>query len=255
MIQLKRLTKCYGQDEVVSDLTLTVLTGEILVVLGGSGSGKTTLLKMINRLVEPTTGTVQINGTDTSTMPPYQLRRQIGYVFQQVGLFPHMTVSENVAVTPSLLGWKPARIRNLVDELLELVELNPIMMRNRKPNELSGGQQQRVGVARALAAGPEVMLLDEPFGALDPLTRGRLQESFKTIQHEIGLTAVFVTHDMIEALMLGNRIAIMQSGKLIQIGTPHELLHQPATEYVEGLMSTPRRQAAIVSQLASESTT
>ncbi len=255
MIQLKRLTKCYGQDEVVSDLTLAVSTGEILVVLGGSGSGKTTILKMINRLVEPTTGTVQINGTDTSTIPPHQLRRQIGYVFQQVGLFPHMTVSENVAVTPSLLGWKPARIRDLVDELLELVELNPTLVRNRKPNELSGGQQQRVGVARALAAGPEVMLLDEPFGALDPLTRGRLQESFKTIQHEIGLTAVFVTHDMVEALMLGDRIAIMHSGKLIQSGTPRELLTQPATDYVKDLMSTPRRQAAIVSKLANELTT
>jgi osmoprotectant transport system ATP-binding protein len=255
MIQLNRLTKCYGQDEVVSDLTLAVSTGEILVVLGGSGSGKTTILKMINRLVEPTTGTVRIDGTDTSTIPPHQLRRQIGYVFQQVGLFPHMTVSENVAVTPSLLGWKPARIRNLVDELLELVELNPTLVRNKKPNELSGGQQQRVGVARALAAGPKVMLLDEPFGALDPLTRGRLQESFKTIQHEIGLTAVFVTHDMVEALMLGDRIAIMHSGKLIQSGTPHELLNQPATDYVKDLMSTPRRQAAIVSKLANESTT
>ena len=249
MIQLEHLTKQYGRDVVVSDLTLTVKTGELLVVLGGSGSGKTTTLKMINRLVEPTSGSVRLDGADTAGMPPHELRRRIGYAFQQVGLFPHMTVGENVGVTPSLLGWPPDRVRARTEELLDLVDLDPAVQ-HRRPDELSGGQQQRVGVARALAAGPTVMLLDEPFGALDPLTRERLQESFIRIRHEISLTAVFVTHDMAEALMLGDRIAVMHDGHLAQVGTPHELLTQPATEYVHQLMSAPRRQADIVERLS-----
>ena len=219
-------------------------------MLGGSGCGKTTTLKMINRLVEPTSGTVRLDDTDTATMPPHELRRRIGYVFQRVGLFPHMTVAENVAVTPSLLGWSPARTRARIDELLALVELDPALVRDRRPDELSGGQQQRVGVARALAAGPAVMLLDEPFGALDPLTRERLQESFLRIRRETGLTAVFVTHDMAEALMLGDRIAVMHAGELEQIGTPHDLLTRPASPYVRELMNTPRRQAAAVERLS-----
>lgn len=254
MIQLDHLTKRYGPDAVVRDLTLTVRDGELLIVLGGSGCGKTTTLKMINRLVEPTSGKVRLGGTDTSTIPPHELRRRIGYVFQQVGLFPHMTVAENVAVTPSLLGWSPARTRARIDELLALVELDPPLVRNRRPDELSGGQQQRVGVARALAAGPAVMLLDEPFGALDPLTRERLQESFLRIRRDTGLTAVFVTHDMAEALMLGDRIAVMHEGRLQQIGTPHELLTRPASAYVSRLMDTPRRQAAAVERLSGEPT-
>ncbi len=252
MIQLDHLSKRYGPDAVVRDLTLTVHDGELLIVLGGSGCGKTTTLKMINRLVEPTSGTVRLGGTDTSTIPPHELRRRIGYVFQQVGLFPHMTVAENVAVTPSLLGWSPARTRARIDELLALVELDPALVRNRCPDELSGGQQQRVGVARALAAGPAVMLLDEPFGALDPLTRERLQESFLRIRRDTGLTAVFVTHDMAEALMLGDRIAVMHEGRLEQIGTPHDLLTRPASPYVRELMNTPRRQAAAVERLSAE---
>lgn len=250
MIQLDHLTKRYGPDAVVRDLTLTVRGGELLIVLGGSGCGKTTTLKMINRLVEPTSGTVRLDDTDTATMPPHELRRRIGYVFQRVGLFPHMTVAENVAVTPSLLGWSPARTRARIDELLALVELDPALVRDRRPDELSGGQQQRVGVARALAAGPAVMLLDEPFGALDPLTRERLQESFLRIRRETGLTAVFVTHDMAEALMLGDRIAVMHAGELEQIGTPHDLLTRPASPYVRELMNTPRRQAAAVERLS-----
>lgn len=254
MIQLDHLTKRYGPDAVVRDLTLTVRGGELLIVLGGSGCGKTTTLKMINRLVEPTSGTVRLGGTDTATMPPHELRRRIGYVFQRVGLFPHMTVAENVAVTPSLLGWSPARTRARIDELLALVELDPALVRDRRPDELSGGQQQRVGVARALAAGPAVMLLDEPFGALDPLTRERLQESFRRIRRETGLTAVFVTHDMAEALMLGDRIAVMHAGRLEQIGTPHDLLTRPASPYVRELMNTPRRQAAAVERLSGEPT-
>ena len=249
MIHLERLAKRYGDSVAVDEISLTVDRGELLVLLGGSGCGKTTTLKMINRLIEPTSGRVLLDGQDVANVDPHQLRRRIGYAFQQVGLFPHMTVAENIAVTPSLLGWEAARIRQRVDELLALVELDPETMRSRQPSELSGGQQQRVGVARALAAGPTVMLLDEPFGALDPLTRTRLQESFTRIRTEIGLTAVFVSHDMVEALVLGDRIGVMNSGRLIQIGTPRELMRQPADEYVQQLMSTPRRQAHVVDVL------
>ena len=173
----------------------------------------------------------------------------VGYVFQQVGLFPHMTVAENVGVTPSLLGWTLDRIAARVDELLALVELDPSTVHDRYPDELSGGQQQRVGVARALAGGPSILLLDEPFGALDPLTRQRLQESLVRIRHEVGLTAVFVTHDMVEALLLGDRIAVLNGGRLAQVGTPHELLTSPADDYVRQLMTTPRRQAKVVDAL------
>ena len=252
MIQLSRVSKHYGSRAVVDDLSLDVAAGELLILLGGSGCGKTTTLKMINRLVDPTSGTIRLDGTDTSTIPPFELRRRIGYAFQQVGLFPHMTVAENVAVTPSLLGWPPGRIRNRTDELLELVELDPALVRDRRPDALSGGQQQRVGVARALAASPAVMLLDEPFGALDPLTRERLQESFRHVRRELGLTAVFVTHDMAEALLLGDRIAVMHEGRLEQIGTPRDLLNRPDSAYVRELMDTPRRQATAVGRLSAE---
>lgn len=250
MIELDRLVKRYGSDEAVSDLTLTVGAGEMLILLGGSGCGKTTTLKMINRLVEPTAGTVRLDGDDASAMPRHELRRRIGYVVQQGGLFPHMTVAGNVGVTPSLMGWSPARIRARTDELLELVELDPAAVRDRRPADLSGGQQQRVGVARALAARPAFMLFDEPFGALDPLTRGRLQESLQGIRREIGLTAIFVTHDVVEALMLGDRIAVMDAGRLTQVGTPAELMTRPATDYVRALMTAPRRQAAVVDRLS-----
>jgi len=254
MIELRALTKRYDTVVAVDQLSLTVPQGELLVLLGGSGSGKTTTLKMINRLLEPTAGSVRIDGADTSTIPPHELRRRIGYVFQQVGLFPHMTVGENVGITPSLLGWEPNRIGERVDELLTLVELDPLALRHRYPDELSGGQQQRVGVARALASGPAILLLDEPFGALDPLTRQRLQESLVRVRSELGLTAVFVTHDMVEALILGDRIAVLQDGRLVQVGTPHALLTSPATDYVHQLMTTPRRHAEVVDALlASES--
>ena len=249
MIELQHLTKRYGNQVAVRDLSLTVDEGELLVLLGGSGSGKTTTLKMINRLIEPSAGSVLVDGRDVAELAPHDLRRRIGYAFQQVGLFPHMTVAENIEVTPALLGWTEDKLRRRVDELLALVELDPDETRDRRPDQLSGGQQQRVGVARALAAKPRLMLLDEPFGALDPLTRHRLQESFVRIRRELGLTAVFVTHDMVEALVLGDRIAVLQAGHLVQIGTPRTLMREPTNDYVRQLLDTPRRDARLVESL------
>ncbi len=249
MIELERLTKKYDHVTAVDDLSLTVEAGELLVLLGGSGCGKTTTLKMINRLIEPTGGSIRIDGEDVLASPGHELRRHIGYVFQRIGLFPHMTIAENIAITPRLLGWAPERIARRVDELLDLVELEPDQMRDRAPDALSGGQQQRVGVARALAAEPRVMLLDEPFGALDPLTRDRLQDSFSRIRRQLGLTSIFVTHDMVEALILGDRIAVMDAGRLVQIGTPRELIRSPNGDLVRRLMDTPQRQARAVDAL------
>jgi osmoprotectant transport system ATP-binding protein len=249
MIELQHLTKRYGDVVAVHDVSFSVERGELLVLLGASGSGKTTTLKAINRLVEPSSGKVWIDGEDSSALAPHALRRRIGYVFQKIGLFPHMTVGENVAVTPALLGWDRMTIQRRVHELLELVELDPTVMAGRMPSELSGGQQQRVGVARALAAGARVMLLDEPFGALDPLTRDRLRTSLLRIRREIGLTAIFVTHDMTEALLLGDRIAVLNHGRLIQVGSPSDLVRAPADDYVAQLMSAPRRDAAAVDAL------
>jgi len=249
VIEIQQLTKRYGGTAVVDGVSLTAADGELLVLLGTSGSGKTTTLKMVNRLIEPSAGRVLVAGEDTTSLEPHELRRRIGYVFQRIGLFPHMTVAENIGITLSLLGWDVARIRARVDELLGLVELDPEAVRDRYPASLSGGQQQRVGVARALAASPHLMLLDEPFGALDPLTRDRLQQSFLRIRKQLGLTAIFVTHDMVEALLLGDRIAVMDQGRLVQVGTPRELLRNPANGYVEQLVGTPRRQARAVDDL------
>jgi len=249
VIETHELTRRYGQVTAVDRLSLKINEGELVVLLGGSGSGKTTTLKMVNRLIEPTSGRVLIDGQDAGAIEPYELRRRIGYVFQRVGLFPHMTVGENVGVTLTLLGWDRRRTAARVDELLELVELDPALMRDRHPDQLSGGEQQRVGVARALAASPRLMLLDEPFGALDPLTRDRLQQSFLRIRQRLALTAIFVTHDMVEALLVGDRIAVMHGGRLVQIGTPSELLQSPADDYVRQLMATPRRQAELVDGL------
>ena len=204
---------------------------------------------MVNRLIEPSSGVIRIEGENTRGLPGHELRRRIGYCIQQVGLFPHMTVAGNVGLVPSLLGWSPARIAVRVDELLEMVELPPAAFRERYPHELSGGQQQRVGVARALAAKPSVVLFDEPFGSLDPITRDRIQQSFQKIRGHLGLTGIFVTHDMVEALLLGDRIAVLEEGRLVQVGTPREMLNHPANETVRGLMSTPRRQAAAVDAL------
>jgi len=252
MIELHNVTKQYGKTVVVDNISLAVAAGELLVLLGDSGSGKTTTLKMINRLIDATSGVIRLDGQDVREVPAHLLRRRVGYVFQKVGLFPHMTVAENIAITPSLLEWEPSAIEKRVDQLLAMVELEPATMRGRYPSELSGGQQQRVGVARALAATPKVMLLDEPFGALDPLTRDRLQQSFLRIRREHHLTGIFVTHDMVEALILGDRIAVMRNGRLVQVGTPHQLMAEPADEYVQQMMGTPKRQARLVDELMAE---
>jgi len=245
MIDIDGLTRRYGATTVVDTVTLQVRQGELLALVGGSGAGKTTLLKMVNRLIEPTAGCVRLDGEDTRSVEPHTLRRRIGYVFQGVGLFPHWTVAENVAVPLRLEGWSATRIRHRVDEILELVEL-PADVRERRPAELSGGQQQRVGVARALAASPRVMLLDEPFGALDPVTRDRLQQSLLDLKQRLGLTAILVTHDMTEALLLADRLGVMRGGRLVQIGSPADLLRAPADAGVAALFDTPRRQVRVL---------
>ena len=241
-----------ARDFSVRDVSLRVPAGHLLVLLGGSGCGKTTTLKMINRLIEPTAGRIEIDGRDVRTVDPTLLRRDIGYVFQGIGLFPHMTVAENVAVVPRLLGWAAGRIAARVDELLDLVHLPPGQYRSRRPGQLSGGQQQRVGFARALAAGPRVMLLDEPFGALDPVTRDELRGEFQQIRRQLGLTAVMVTHDMTEALLSADLIAVMNAGRLLRVGTPRELLTDPGDDFVAALMAGPRRQADQLEALSAE---
>jgi osmoprotectant transport system ATP-binding protein len=253
VIEALALTKSYGDVHAVRELSFAVAKGELLALIGSSGSGKTTTLKMLNRIIEPTTGTVLIDGKDTRTVPGHELRRHVGYVFQKIGLFPHLTVGENVGLPLELLGWDRQRIRKRVAEVLRLVELEHAHV-YRYPRELSGGQQQRVGVARALAAEPLVMLLDEPFGALDPLTRDRLQESFQSLRRALGLTAVLVTHDMAEALLLGDRIAILDRGSLVQIGTPREISQAPANATVARLLDTPKRHAAFLDHLFESAT-
>jgi osmoprotectant transport system ATP-binding protein len=250
MIVLADVCKSYGGRFAVRDVCLEVPAGQMLVLLGGSGCGKTTTLKMINRLIEPSSGRILVDGRNVAEVDPVQLRRGIGYVFQGIGLFPHLSVAENVAVVPRLLGWPAERTADRVEELLHLVHLPPEQYRSRLPRQLSGGQQQRVGFARALAAGPQVMLLDEPFGALDPLTRDELRGEFLQLRRRLGLTAVMVTHDMTEALLSADRIAVMNAGRLLRVGTPRELLAEPGDAFVAALMSSPRRQAEQVEALA-----
>lgn len=233
----------------VRDVTLHVAKGEVVALIGESGCGKSTTLRMVNRLVEPTSGTIEVNGENVANANPSALRRNIGYVFQDIGLFPHYSVEENVAAVPKLLGWNAKRRHDRAVEVLEFVGLPVAEYGTRNPSELSGGQQQRVGVARALAAEPEVMLMDEPFGALDPITRAGVQDEFQRIQQELDLTVLMVTHDMTEAMLLADRIAVMKDGAIEQVGPPRELLTDPATEYVRTLVELPKERADRVEAL------
>ena len=243
VVSLEHVSKRYGPAGgplAVSDLSLTVPAGEICVLVGPSGCGKTTTMKMINRLIEPTSGRITIDGEDVMSLPAVELRRRIGYVIQQVGLFPHLTVAENVAVVPRLLRWPDARIQERVKELLDLVRLEP-SYRDRYPAALSGGERQRVGVARALAADPPLMLMDEPFGAVDPILRERLQNEFLRLQARVRKTIVFVTHDVDEAIKMADRIAILQRGGILaQYDTPDTILAAPASEFVERFVGSDR---------------
>ena len=242
MITLDSLTKKFGTGEqyAVDGLSLTVNAGEICVLIGPSGCGKTTSMRMINRMVEPDSGRIEVGGCDVTKIDAVELRRSIGYVIQQVGLFPHMTISENIATVPKMLGWDAARIAKRVDDLLALVHMEPVIYRSRFPRELSGGQKQRVGVARALAADPPVMLMDEPFGAIDPITRTLLQDEFLRILRELGKTIVFVTHDIDEAIRMGSRIAILRAGKVVQYDTPERILARPADAFVQAFVGGDR---------------
>jgi osmoprotectant transport system ATP-binding protein len=241
MIRLDRVSKHYpGQHApAVSDLSLDVRDGEIVVLLGPSGCGKTTTLRLINRLIEPSAGRIFLSGEDVTKVDPDQLRRRIGYVIQQIGLFPHMTIADNISLIPRTLGWDNKRIQARVDELLNLVGLEPATFRRRYPKQLSGGQQQRVGVARALAADPPAMLMDEPFGAIDPITRERLQDEFLNLQAQIRKTIVLVTHDVTEAIKLGDRIAVFgEHARLVQYDTPANVLAEPADEFVTSFIGS-----------------
>jgi osmoprotectant transport system ATP-binding protein len=242
MISLRDVSKQFGQSSgaAVNDLSLDIHEGETVVLVGPSGCGKTTTMKMINRLVEPTSGTIEVDGRDIMSQDPVQLRRGIGYVIQSIGLMPHRTVSENIATVPKLLGWDDERIRDRIEELAGIFDLDREFL-PRYPNELSGGQQQRVGVARALAADPPVMLMDEPFAAVDPIVRARLQDQFLDIQERIRKTIVFVTHDIDEAIKLADRIAILNRGaKVEQYASPEEILRDPASRFVEDFVGAER---------------
>ena len=240
MIRLENLTKVFPGQEApaVDDLSLEIPEGEIVVFVGPSGCGKTTTMKMINRIIEPTSGRIFLQGDDVTKVNGDKLRRRIGYVIQQIGLFPHMTIADNIATVPKMLGWDKKRISDRVDELLETVSMD-VSYRERYPKELSGGQRQRIGVARAMAADPPVLLMDEPFGAIDPITRERLQNEFLRLQAEIKKTIVFVTHDIDEAIKMGDRIAILRTqSKIAQYDTPERILTDPADEFVEDFIGT-----------------
>ncbi|SHG15472.1 osmoprotectant transport system ATP-binding protein [Desulfacinum infernum DSM 9756] len=242
MIRLERVTKIYPGSAfpAVDSVSLEVAEGQICMLIGSSGCGKTTIMRMINRLTSITSGTIHIGDQNVMDMDPIQLRRQIGYVIQQIGLFPHMTVYDNIATVPKLLWWDKKRIAERVDELLDLVNLDPDTYRFRYPRELSGGQAQRVGVARAMAADPPVMLMDEPFGAIDPINREVLQEEFLRIQARLRKTIVFVTHDIDEAIKMGDKIALLDAGRLIQFGSPEELLTKPKNQFVKDFVGADR---------------
>jgi osmoprotectant transport system ATP-binding protein len=253
LISFQHVSKSFdGGMLAVDDVSLDVAEGEFLAIVGGSGSGKTTLLRLANRLIEPSRGTVTVAGEDVAAVDPIGLRRRIGYVFQSGGLFPHMSVADNIGITPRLLGTPAAEIAARVDELLDLVRLDRTQHRDRFPHELSGGQRQRVGVARALAARPRIILMDEPFGALDPLTRDALGDDFRALHSKLGLTTIMITHDITEAILLADRVAVMRTGKLLAQGTPTELSNS-TDPYVGELLGTPRRQAERLQMLLPKS--
>ena len=249
-IEIDKVSKTFpgAAAPAVDAVSLRVPAGQFVAVVGASGSGKTTLLKMVNRLVEPDAGEVWVEGVSVAAAPPYDLRRSIGYVFQGVGLFPHMTVAENIAITPQLLGWPAADIAARGAELLALVDL-PQNYATRGPDALSGGQRQRVGVARALAARPRIVLMDEPFGALDPITRDALGGAYRALHQQLGLTTLMVTHDVQEAILLADRIVVMRSGRVLADNTPRALVAGAADPDVAALMDMPRRQARRVAAL------
>ncbi|MBO9707665.1 MAG: ABC transporter ATP-binding protein [Caulobacter sp.] len=250
-ILLDHVSKAYGGSTVLHPTSLAVPKGRFVALVGGSGAGKTTLLKTINGLVVPDAGTVRIDGVETADRDGPGLRRRIGYVFQEVGLFPHLTIAENIGVVPTLLGWEADAIRARVEELLDLVAL-PRETAVRRPAALSGGQRQRVGVARALAARPAILLMDEPFGALDPITRAALADDVRRLHDQLSLTTVMVTHDIAEAVLLADRIVVMSDGRVIADDTPKALLAGHPDPAVEALMQAPRRQAARLRELAGE---
>ncbi|TWA98357.1 ATP-binding cassette domain-containing protein [Bradyrhizobium stylosanthis] len=240
-ISYQKVTRSFGSLKAVDHVSLDVAEGEFLAIVGGSGSGKTTLLRLANRLIEADAGTITVEGENVQDVDPVALRRRIGYVFQSGGLFPHLSVADNIGITPRLLGEPANAIAMRVDELLELVQLDRTAHRDRLPEALSGGQRQRVGVARALAARPRIVLMDEPFGALDPLTRDALGDDYHSLHRKLGLTTVMITHDMTEAILLADRIAVMRGGRLLAQGTPAELSNS-SEAYVLELLRTPRRQ-------------
>jgi len=241
MIRFENVKKQYQDGfTALKNIDFEVKKGELLTLIGPSGCGKTTTMRMINRLIEPTEGKIYIDGQDISQLNPVELRRNIGYVIQQIGLFPHMTIEQNISLVPKLKKWEEKRYLARVDELLELVGLDPSVFKHRYPSELSGGQQQRVGVIRALAAEPEIILMDEPFSALDPISREQLQDDIVRLHEEINKTIVFVTHDMDEALKISSRIAIMKDGEIIQLDTPDKILRHPANDFVRGFIGKER---------------
>jgi len=242
-ISFDGVSKTYGSVRVLDGVSLEIAEREFLAVVGPSGSGKSTLLRLVNRLIDPSAGVVRVEGEDVQHVDAVTLRRRIGYVFQGTGLFPHMTVAENIAITPKLLGWDEARRVARVDELIGLVRLDRDKHRDRFPAQLSGGEGQRVGVARALAAAPKIVLMDEPFGALDPLTRDALGADYRRLHDQLGLTSVMITHDTLEAVLLADRIAVIRSGRIVACDSPRALINEATDDYVRDLMATPRRQA------------
>src|SRR5699024_3557738 len=249
-IKFRNINKSFGDKEIIKDLSFDIEEGQFITILGSSGSGKTTTLKMVNRLIEPNSGQIEINDKEIKEYDVIELRRQIGYVVQQIGLFPHITIEKNIATVPELLGWEPEKIKERVTELMALIQLPYSEYANRYPKQLSGGQQQRIGVARALAANPQIMLLDEPFGSVDAITRKELQTQIKAIHAELdSKTFLFVTHDINEAFLLGDRVMIMDKGRIEQYDTPQNIIKNPKGAFVNSFLDTVREEESLWSEL------